>query len=58
MKNKLLLLLYMPILVLSSCNNAQKKEYVGIISAMDNEISLLLKEAKNLLNEYLGGSNE
>ena len=56
MKNKLFLLLCMPILALSACNNnANKTEYIGIISAMDNEISLLLKEAKIDKEETIGG---
>ena len=56
MKNKLSLLLCMPILALSACNNnANKTEYIGIISAMDNEISLLLKEAKIDKEETIGG---
>ena len=57
MKNKLLLLLCLPILTLSSCgsNAAEERKYIGIISAMDNEISLLLKETKIEREETLGG---
>lgn len=56
MKNKLFVLLSLPLLVLSSCNNAkEEKEYIGIISAMDNEISLLLEQAKIDRKETFGG---
>ena len=56
MKNKLLLLLSVPVLVLSACNSTQnKKEYIGIISAMDNEISLLLKQAKIKEEKIIAG---
>ena len=55
MKNKLMLLLCVPILALSACNNGSKTEYIGIISAMENEISLLLKEAKIDKKETIGG---
>ena len=55
MRNKLLLLFCIPAFALSACSNAQKKEYIGIISAMDNEISLLLNEAKIDKEETIGG---
>ncbi|MBO4682611.1 MAG: 5'-methylthioadenosine/adenosylhomocysteine nucleosidase [Bacilli bacterium] len=45
-KSKLTVLLSLPLLLLSSCNNEKPKEYIGIISAMDNEIALLLKQAE------------
>ena len=45
-KNRLTILFSIPLLLLSSCNNAEKeKDYIGIISAMDTEIALLLKQA-------------
>ena len=40
--------------LLSGCSN-QPKEYIGIVSAMDNEIDLLLKEAKIESAETVGG---
>ena len=44
---KIALLLSIPLLLLSSCNNAEKeKDYIGIISAMDTEIALLLKQVE------------
>ena len=46
------LLLLSPMLV--GCNNSPK-EYIGIISAMDNEISLLLEEAKIEKKDTIGG---
>ena len=55
MRNKLLLLLCIPAFAISACSNAQKKEYIGIISAMDNEINLLLNEAKIDKEETIGG---
>ena len=56
MKNKLLLLLSTSLMILSACNNAQSKEkYIGIISAMDNEISLLLKQAEIKGEKTIGG---
>ena len=55
MRSKLLLLLCIPAFAISACSNAQKKEYIGIISAMDNEISLLLNEAKIDKEETIGG---
>ena len=55
-RKKLFLLLSLPLLVLSACNNPKKdKEYIGIISAMDNEISLLLEQAKIDKKETFGG---
>ena len=30
----------------TACNKQSEKEYIGIISAMDNEMALLLKQAK------------
>ena len=42
------------ILGLTGCNNTPK-EYIGIISAMDNEISLLLEEAKIEQKDTIGG---
>ena len=56
MKNKLLALLALPILALAACNKAnERKEYIGIISAMDIEINLLLKEAKIDEQKEVGG---
>ena len=56
MKNKLLLILCIPSLIFSSCNDAQKKkEYIGIVSAMDNEIELLLQQAKIDERQTIGG---
>ena len=56
MKNKLLLLLSTSLMILSACNNAKKNEnYIGIISAMDNEISLLLKQAEIKEEKTIGG---
>jgi len=46
----LILLLF--IIFLSSCN---KKEYIGIISALDTEIDILLDEAKIEREEEIGG---
>ena len=58
MRNKLYVLMGLPILVLSACNNAKEnKDYIGIISAMDNEISLLLEEAKIDEEKTIGGIN-
>ena len=45
MKNKIALLLIIPLLLLSSCNKQEEKDYIAIISAMDTEIAMLLKEA-------------
>ena len=45
MKNKIALLLIIPLLLLSSCNKQEEKDYIAIISAMDVEIAMLLKEA-------------
>ena len=58
MRNKLYVLMSLPILLLSACNNAKEnKDYIGIISAMDNEISLLLEEAKIDEEKTIGGIN-
>ena len=46
----LILLLF--VIFLSSCN---KKEYIGIISALDNEIDILLDEAKIEREDEIGG---
>lgn len=56
-KKSLLLLLCLPLLALSACVNvgAKEKQYIGIISALDNEISLLTKEAKIEKEETIGG---
>ena len=43
-----------PLLLLSSCNNVEE-EYIGIVSAMDNEISLLLKQAEIKEEKTIGG---
>ena len=52
-KSKLLFLTALLLTPLCGCSNDQSgstptdsKEYIGIVSAMDNEISLLLKQAK------------
>ena len=46
MKSRLFLLPLLTAITLSSCNTSNNKTtYIGIVSAMDNEISLLLKEA-------------
>lgn len=56
MKHKIFHLLTLPILTLTACNNASApKEYIGIISAMDIEINLLLKEAKIDEEKEIGG---
>lgn len=56
MRNKLLVLLAIPFFALSACGSSKKeKEYIGIISAMDNEISLLLDQAKIDKKETIGG---
>ena len=56
MKNKFLVLLGIPFLALSACNGAkEKKEYIGIISAMDNEIKLLVNQAKIDKMDSIGG---
>lgn len=56
MKKKLFTLIALPILALTACNNAnEKKEYIGIISAMDIEINLLLDEAKIDEEKEIGG---
>ena len=56
MKNKFLVLLGIPFLALSACNGAkEKKEYIGIISAMDNEIKLLVNQAKIDKKDSIGG---
>ena len=55
MKRKLALLIAFSLVALSGCDNAKKQEYVGIISAMDNEISLLLKQAKIEKEQTIGG---
>ena len=56
MKNKLFLILCIPILALTSCNKEdKKKEYIGIVSAMDNEISLLLEKAQIDEERTIGG---
>ena len=56
MKNKFLVLLDIPFLALSACNGAkEKKEYIGIISAMDNEIKLLVNQAKIDKMDSIGG---
>lgn len=56
MRNKLLVLLAIPFFALSACGSTKKeKEYIGIISAMDNEISLLLNQAKIDKKETIGG---
>ena len=42
---KTTLLVSIPLLLLSSCNNKQEeKDYIGIISAMDTEIAMLLEQ--------------
>ena len=56
MRNKLFTLLALSAFALSACNSAPtNKEYIGIISAMDIEISLLLKEAKIDEQKEIGG---
>ena len=56
MKRKLLLLLSIAVMALSACNGSQnKKSYVGIVSAMDNEISLLLEKADIKEEKDIGG---
>ena len=56
MKRKLLLLLSIAVMALSACNGSQnKKSYIGIVSAMDNEISLLLEKAEIKEEKDIGG---
>lgn len=56
MKNKLLLLLSIAAFSLSGCNKGQEKtKYIGIVSALDLEISLLLKEANIKEEKVVGG---
>lgn len=56
MNKRLLLLLSVSILAISACNNSQaKEESIGIVSAMDNEIALLLSQAKIKENRTIGG---
>lgn len=56
MKNKLFLLFGIVSFALSACSNAQTKtERIGIISALDTEISLLLEEAKIDEEKNIGG---
>lgn len=50
---KLSLFIFLFVIFLSSCNN--KKEYIGIISALDNEIDILLDEAKIERQDEIGG---
>ena len=51
----LLIALLLP-LVLSACGNKEAKEYTAIVSAMDNEIALLLKEAEIERVETIAGT--
>ena len=51
---KTLTFLALPLLLLSGCNKAETR-YIGIISAMDIEIELLLKEANISKKEEIGG---
>ena len=51
---KILTFLALPLLLLSSCNKAEAR-YIGIVSAMDMEIELLLKEANISKKEEIGG---
>ena len=55
MKNKLSLLSLMPLLLLGACGNASQVSYIGIVSAMDNEIQLLLEKATIKEEKALGG---
>ena len=50
---QLTLTMFLLVISLSSCNN--KKEYIGIISALDNEIDILLDEAKIEREDEIGG---
>ena len=55
MKNKLFLFPILSIVILSACNLSNNKtSYIGIVSAMDNEIQLLLKEAKIKEEKIIG----
>lgn len=56
MKNKLLLLVIIASFALSACNKTQENiERIGIISALDAEVSLLLDEAKIDEEKTVGG---
>ena len=56
MKRRLLWLLSISAIALSACNGSQNKEnYIGIVSAMDNEISLLLEKAEIKEEKTIGG---
>ena len=56
MKNKLLLLSLLSVIALSACSSSNDKTmYIGIVSAMDNEIQLLLKEADIKEEKVVGG---
>ena len=58
MKKRFVLILIVLLLVAlcgSGCSGEDKKERIGIISAMDNEISILLKEAKIERTDTIGG---
>lgn len=56
MKKRLILILCLGLFLLSGCVKKQsEKEYIGILSAMDNEVRLLLSETEVDHVDTLGG---
>ena len=45
------------VIFLSGCGNTNKKEYIGIISAMDSEIDMLLSETRIERIDKIGGED-